>query len=115
MKIQWNKTETQSYQGVDEVGNKYFMPANQETCVCEMPDGKRGSGWTPQESLSEAVKYGKTHKDRLKVMERCIDDLIEIGSYSESDYHEIVGSCESFVSKIRRLYDKVEEKTLENA
>lgn len=37
--------------GRDEAGNTYWEDASRERVTCETPDGRRGSGWTPEEAL----------------------------------------------------------------
>lgn len=54
MNITWKKLEDQSYEGFDEMRNRYRQPANQETTTVFLLDGRTGQGWTPEEALQVA-------------------------------------------------------------
>lgn len=59
MNIIWEQNSGNEYQnarGVDEWGNKFFMPAHRETCYVTTPDGYKGYGWTAEEALAIAVR-----------------------------------------------------------
>ncbi len=60
MKITWKtdipKAEYSSRTGKDEQGNRYHEDAAGERVTCTTPDGRTGTGWTPDEALMEAVQ-----------------------------------------------------------
>lgn len=41
--------------GRDSDGNRYRMNASEELVMCETPDGRIGWGWTPDDSLRDAL------------------------------------------------------------
>ncbi len=54
--LEWEQTESGTWTSSDNDGNKYFMPANQETCTVRTPDGYEGFGWTPEAALSNVER-----------------------------------------------------------
>jgi hypothetical protein len=54
MKIKWEQNEDRTWTGRDENGNRFEAPANMETCMCTLPDGRKSIGWTPEEAVDSA-------------------------------------------------------------
>jgi hypothetical protein len=59
-KVKWVKTNPEmqygAYDGVDQDGNTYHVPANGETCICTLTDGRKGLGWSSDEAYRNACK-----------------------------------------------------------
>ena len=59
MKIDWKldhpEAEFSGRTGTDEAGNVYRENAAREVVGCTTPDGRTGTGWTPEEALREAL------------------------------------------------------------
>ena len=56
--VKWKKDNPKvawsSFTGYDDEGNKYRMPANEETVTCYMKNGDVGTGWTAEGALKMA-------------------------------------------------------------
>lgn len=75
--LEWKLTESETWTSSDNDGNKYFMPANQETCTVRTPDGYEGFGWTPEEALSNAEKP-KIERSTLEKIVMAAETILDI-------------------------------------
>lgn len=58
LNITWQPTDDgnyPAYTGLDEQGNRYFMPGNQETVNVTLADGRQGCGWTAEQAFQIAM------------------------------------------------------------
>ena len=61
-KVNWIKLDDDSYKGIDEDGNTYYSPSNQETVTVIRIDGRVGIGW----NVEDAWENAKTEPERGK-------------------------------------------------
>ena len=75
MKIDWKldhpEAEFSGRTGTDEAGNRYNENAAREVVTCTTPDGRTGTGWTPEEALREATARRALHVPGPWTATRC--------------------------------------------
>lgn len=57
--IQWRQNQDKSWTGTDQDGNTFRQPANQETTLCILEDGRKGFDWTPMGAYKSANNHKK--------------------------------------------------------
>ena len=54
MNIDWIENPDKTHTGYDERGNRYDSPANQESVIVTLTDGRKGIGWDEMGAISNA-------------------------------------------------------------
>lgn len=75
--LEWKLTASGTWTSSDNDGNKYSMPANQETCTVRTPDGLSGFGWTPEDALSN-VEKPKIERSTLEKIAMAAETILDI-------------------------------------
>ncbi len=102
--LEWEETESGTWTSSDNDGNKYFMPANQETCTVRSPDGYEGFGWTPEDALSDAL----SKIEKLLEVEQEREAEINNRSSSLKCSPEVAEYIIGLERRLSRLDDKID-------
>lgn len=75
--LEWEQAESGAWTSSDDDGNKYFMPASQDTCTVRTPDGFCGFGWTPQEAL-DSIERPKIERGTLEKIVMASEAILDL-------------------------------------
>ena len=63
--------------GTDKSGNRWYLFADHNMFLVDMPDGRRGQGWTQREALEDAC----AKEPKIKLPEFCYSMLPDTGEW----------------------------------